>query len=190
MKNILFLLVLLITFSNYAQTDKFNEVRLNAFSLIASRTVDLTYERVLNFESSVGLSVAFDVTGGKVYNLFNINQSYAITPYYRYHMPKHIANGLFVEAFLSANGGKIIKDRLDEDIQDIIEDEGIDIEDDPDNVAFEYGDFAFGVGGGYKYISEGGFVGEIYGGAGRNLSGDVKSPVILPRLGISFGFRF
>lgn len=189
MKKIVILLTLVMVTSAFAQYDKQNEIRLNVFSILAARNLDISYERLLNEESAVGASFAFDMTGGDKFNLFGINQSYAITPYYRYYFPLEVSNGLFLEAFLSANGGKNKIKKTDSDIEDII-DEGEEIEDDPDYLAFKYSDFAFGIGGGYKYASSGGFVAELYAGAGRNLSGDVRTPVVLPRLGVSFGFRF
>lgn len=197
MKKILVLIVLFSTLSNFAQSDKPNEVRLNAFSVIATRTLDLSYEHYFNEESAVGVSFAF--TLADKYDLFdNIKQEYAITPYYRYYFPRHIAPGMFLEAFLSANGGfnkekfeDIDLDNVDIDENDEYFDENDDgIIDKDDYYGLKYGDFAFGIGGGYKYFSESGFVAEIYGGVGRNLSGDERAPQVLPRLGVSFGFRF
>lgn len=187
MKKFILVFVLLFTFSSYSQNNKSNEVRLNAFSVLAARTLDISYEHYFNEESAVGVSFAFDLTGGEKYNIFNINQTYAITPYYRYYFPKQTSNGLFLEAFLSANGGFNKKEIAD--LGDIVVDDDDDVIDE-EYVGLKYGDFAFGIGAGYKYVSEGGFVGELFAGAGRNLSGDEKVPVVLPRLGISFGFRF
>lgn len=189
MKKIVLLIAFIVATAAFAQYDKQNEIRLNAFSVLAARNLDISYERLLNEESAVGASFAFDLTGGDKFNLFGINQNYAITPYYRYYFPFEVSNGLFLEAFLSANGGKNKIKKTDPDIEDIIN-EGEEVEDEPDYLAFEYSDFAFGIGAGYKYASAGGFVAEIYAGAGRNLSGDVRTPVVLPRLGLSFGFRF
>lgn len=185
MKKFLFLLVVLSTFSSFAQ-DKTNEIRLNAFSVIAFKQLDLTYEYIFSEESSVGLDVVIGLSK-EANNAFLIgNQKYVITPYYRYHLPESIANGVFLEAFLSANGGENYIKKDDEDIPD----GGSTIEDEPDYLAFDYSDFAFGLGGGYKYISDGGFIAEVFGGIGRNLSGKNESPGVLPRVGVSFGFRF
>ena len=185
MKKILFLLVIVTTFSSFAQ-DKTSEIRLNAFSVIAFKQLDLTYEYIFSEESSVGLDVVIGLSK-KANNAFlKGNQKYVITPYYRYSVPEDIVNGLFLEAFLAANGGENYIKKGDEDIPE----GGVEIEDEPNYLSFEYSDFAFGLGAGYKYISDGGFVAEVYGGIGRNLSGEKASPGILPRLGVSFGFRF
>ena len=183
MKKILLLLVVLFTFSTYAQ-DKSSEIRLNAFSVIAFKQLDLTYEYIISDESSVGLGVALDLDKNNRNGLFGGNQKYVITPYYRYHLPEDIANGIFLEAFVAANGGENKKKATDmEDIGTLVAD--------ADGYVFpEYNDFAFGLGGGYKYISDGGFIAELFGGIGRNLSGVEAAPVILTRIGVSFGFRF
>lgn len=194
MKKVTILFVLFATLSGYTQSDKANEIRLNAFGMIAARTLDISYEHYFNEESAVGASFAFSLADK--YNLFQIKQDYAITPYYRYYFPNHIANGMFLEAFLTANGGfnkKKFEDLGEIEIDD--EDEHIDENDnesidDGDYIGLKYSDFAFGIGGGYKYASEGGFVGELFAGVGRNLSGEEEVPTVFPRLGVSFGFRF
>ncbi len=197
MRKITILVVLFATLSSYSQYDKSNEIRLNAFGMIAARTLDISYEHYFNEESAVGASFAFSLADK--YNLFEIKQDYAITPYYRYYFPNHVAPGMFLEAFLSANAGynKEEYSDLSNEILDLIDDEDEHIDendndllDDGDYIGLKYSDFAFGIGGGYKYASEGGFVGELYAGVGRNLSGDEKVPTVFPRLGVSFGFRF
>lgn len=184
MKKIIIVLLVLTSIFTQAQ-DRKNEVRLNALSVIVYKQLDLTYEYVINEESSVGLGMAFDLDKKTNNGILGGNQDYAITPYYRYHLPDDIADGIFFETFLSANGG--VNKKKQEDVPDYAE-----LKLTPDDEGYvypEYSDFAFGLGGGYKYISDSGFVGEIYGGAGRNLSGGY-SPAVLVRLGVSFGFRF
>ena len=185
MRKFLFLLAILTTFSSFAQ-DKTSEIRLNAFSVIAFKQLDLTYEYIINEESSVGLDVVIGLSKEPNNAFLKGNQKYVITPYYRYHLPESIANGIFLEAFLAANGGENFIKKDDEDIPD----GGSAIDDESDYLAFGYSDFAFGLGGGYKYISYGGFIAEVFGGIGRNLSGEKASPGVLPRVGVSFGFRF
>jgi len=184
MKKFLLIVVVLATFSSFAQ-DKTNEIRLNAFSVIAFKQIDLTYEYIFSEESSVGLSVVLDLDKKNNNGFFGGNLDYAITPYYRYQMPEGTLNGIFLEAFLSANGGVNKKD-----IKDVPDFVALKLIPDIDGKVYpEYNDFAFGLGGGYKYISDGGFVAELYGGAGRNLSGSY-APAVFPRVNVSFGFRF
>ena len=184
MKKLLVVLLAIASFSLQAQ-DRRNEVRLNALSVLVYKQLDLTYEYVINEESSVGLGLAFDLDKKNNNGILGGNQDYAITPYYRYHLPADIAQGIFFETFISANGG--VNKKNVEDVPDYLD---LNLEVDEDGKVYpEYSDFAFGLGGGYKYISESGFVGELYGGAGRNMSGGY-SPEILVRLGVSFGFRF
>ena len=183
MKKFLFLLVILTTFSSFAQ-DKSNEIRLNAFSVIAFKQIDLSYEYIFSEESSVGLSVALDLDTKNRNGFFGGNTDYIITPYYRYQLPEEIINGLFLEAFLAANGGENRRK-----IEPVDNTETKASGDNTDYEYLEYNDFAFGLGGGYKYISDGGFIAELYGGVGRNLKGG-DAPDVLVRVGVSFGFRF
>ncbi len=183
MKKIIIVLVLFSSFLSFAQSYQSHEVRLNAYSVIVFKWLDVSYEHVFNEESSVGISLVTDLDKNNRNGYFGGNQKYAITPYYRYLVPKHLMNGIFFEAFLSANGGENrIKSGDMEELEGLIPDED-------DYVYPEYCDFAFGFGIGYKYVSDSGFVGELYGGAGRNLT-DENAPEIVPRVGVSFGFRF
>ncbi|HIP48156.1 MAG TPA: hypothetical protein EYG92_04215 [Lutibacter sp.] len=180
MRKFLFLLVVLTAFPSFAQ-DKSNEIRLNAFSVIAFKQLDLSYEYIISEESSVGLSLALDLDKKNRNGFFGGNTDYIITPYYRYQLPEDIIDGLFLEAFLAANGG-VNKNKIETtDTKASEDEEGYEY--------LEYNDFAFGLGGGYKYISDGGFIAELYGGAGRNLKGG-DAPDVLVRVGVSFGFRF
>jgi len=52
-----------------------------------------------------------------------------------------------------------------------------------------YTDGALGIAIGSKYVAQGGFVIDIYGGLGRNLFSD-NSPVVVPRIGVNVGYRF
>jgi hypothetical protein len=178
----LFLLIAILGIISIQAQDKTNEVRLNTFSVIAFKQLDLSYEYIFSAESSVGLSVALDLDAKHRNGFSGGNQDYVITPYYRYHLPEDIANGIFFEAFLAANGG-VNKKEKEEVTETKLEG------DDPAYDYLEYNDFAFGLGGGYKYISDGGFVAELYGGIGRNLAGG-DAPAVLPRFGVSIGFRF
>ena len=66
-----------------------NEIRLNILYLIA-KFPELTYERNLSDESSVGLSVAFSLDD-------DIDFDYIISPFYRLYFGKKRAAGFFIE---------------------------------------------------------------------------------------------
>lgn len=171
MKKILFVLVLLVTFSSYAQDpvktiEKKNEINLNAFNLIALKLLDVSYEHILNEESSVGVSLLTNLD--KEYAYF---RHYSVTPYYRHFFSKGYAKGFFMEAFTMLNSGE--NDYMYDD----------------NNTDDKFTDVAFGISVGGKFLTKGGFVGEVFAGIGRNIFDD-NAPDVVPRGGISFGYRF
>jgi len=180
MKKIIFILLVLISFSSTAQTESggLNEAHLNAFNILALKWIDVSYERVLNNESSAGISIATKFTKKESF-IFNSDQHYAITPYYRYYIGQEDAAGMFGEAFAMFNGGEMRteKDGVEGDLVH------------EDYTYEEYNDFAFGLGGGYKHVSNMGLVLQLYAGLGRNLSDD-RAPIIVYRAGVTIGYRF
>lgn len=172
MKKTLFVLLLLVAFSNYAQekpaepVEKNNEVRLNAFNLIALKWLDVSYEHILNEESAVGISLLTNLD--KEYTYF---RHYSVTPYYRHFFSKGYAKGFFMEAFTMLNGGEFDNQYLGANIDE------------------QFMDLAFGISVGGKFLTRGGFVGEVHAGIGRNLFNE-DAPEVVSRGGISFGYRF
>ena len=73
---------------NYRQ----QEIKLNGLNSIFG-IPEITYEHMLNRESSVGLSFAYSFTD-------RINQNYILTPFYRLFFGKQPASGFFVEGGL------------------------------------------------------------------------------------------
>jgi len=184
MKKTLFVLMLLMVFSSYAQepeapVEKKNELHLNAFNLITFKWLDVSYERVLNEEASIGISVL--TTLDKESYGYDSYREYSITPYYRHFFSNSYAKGFFMEAFTMINGGQYeTYDWYYDDINDIYVDE---------YEVTDYTDVAFGISVGGKFISKRGFIGEIHAGVGRNLFDD-NAPDVVGRGGISFGYRF
>lgn len=181
MKKILFLLVLLLTFSSYAQetlepVEKKNEVYLNAFNLITFKWLDVSYERVINEESSIGIS-ALTTLDNESYG-YDSYRKYSVTPYYRHFFSNSYAKGFFMEAFTMINGGDYEEYTYNYDT-------GYEYE----YTLSSYTDVAFGISVGGKFISKRGFIGEIHAGVGRNLF-DTNAPEVVGRGGVSFGYRF
>ena len=181
MKKVLFILILLFTFSGYSQkryvhvqVEKQHEITLNAFNLIAAKWVDVSYERILNEESSVGVSFLSRVGNHTAFEDWGL-KSYSVTPYYRQYFSPYYASGFFMEAFAMYNGGER-NDWVNNEITNQKDKQ-------------KYKDVAFGVGLGQKLVTRRGFVGIVYAGLGRNMF-DVNAPVVVGRAGVSFGFRF
>ena len=149
-----------------------NEVKLNATNLIGFQYMDITYETLVNEESSFGLGLLFKF--GFDQDDFIIERKFSITPFYRKFFSKGRARGFFVEGFGMYSSGEYDRDTLfglGDDIAD-------------------YHDFALGISVGGKFLTRKGFIAEIYGGIGRNMLGNDNSPDVVSRGGISIGFRF
>jgi hypothetical protein len=156
-----------------------NEIKGNAFFLVAG-ALEGTYERLLNEESGVGVSlfVPYD-------NSIDVN--FSLTPYYRFYFGKKPAAGFFVEGFgmLNSYSQKTythVYTSLDPNYTSI----------EPDIVTKNNTtDFALGFGLGAKWVTKRGFVFEINGGVGRNLLNSTDSDYqIVGRGGITLGYRF
>ncbi len=183
MKNFTIVLLLFISIGSFAQEsikkEKSHELKLNAFSIILFKSIDASYEYLINNESSVGISFLINLNDenndGPDYN-----ETLAITPYYRHFFLSKYAWGFFVEGFGMFNTQEI-------DNYYYIDANGDYYESDEKTT-----NFALGLSLGAKFVSEQGFVFEFFGGIGRNLftSNSDYSSEIVPRLGTSFGYRF
>jgi hypothetical protein len=177
-KNYLLLIVLFAFYSVNAQneTDPFkknNEIKLNVLSPLW-QSVQVGYERHLNYISSLGISL---------YNVFDNTKNeedlnYSISPYYRRYFGKKYASGWFVEGFgmLTSIDGKKIYASEDHSIytenSDVI-------------------DFALGAGGGWKWVSKSGFLFEANIGWGKLLfNADKTDHTQVAKFGLSAGYRF
>jgi len=153
-----------------------NEIKANVSNLILFSFADMAYERLLNEESSFGISLLFNVNQGRgdTADILYEYRKFSITPYYRQYFSRGYAKGFFVEGFGMYNTGE---DR------DFFDSNG--------NESFrEYSDFALGVSIGGKFVTKRGFMVEVYGGIGRNLLNAEFSPDIVGRGGVSLGYRF
>ena len=83
----------LFGFSQEKETVDFkrNELKGNALMLVAG-AVEFTYERLLNEESAVGVSLFVSYDN-------NIDTNFSLTPYYRFYFGKKPAAGFFAEGF-------------------------------------------------------------------------------------------
>lgn len=188
MKKITLVFALLVSLASIAQekeitypqdVDKKHEIKLNAFSLIVFSSLDVSYEHLLNKDSSfgVGLFYNFNTIGDDMY----FPKTFSITPYYRWFFSEsRFARGFFVEGFGMLN---------------TYEDEFYYYGSNNTREVESQTDFALGVSVGGKFIIKSGFTAEIYLGVGRNLfsKGDENKFIennLITRGGISLGYRF
>lgn len=147
-----------------------SEVKLNVVYLLAG-IPEVGYEYLINEESGVGINILFSIDN-------EIDFKFALTPYYRFYFGKKKAAGFFAEGFGMINTMKPYNDDFY-------------YYDDPmyTNSTKNETDFALGVAVGGKFMTNRGFVFEIYGGTGRNLFNN-NSEDFVPRFGLTFGKRF
>lgn len=168
MKKVILTVLLLTINVLVSAQEKNNEIKVNVGVLIFEG-IEVTYERILNNNSSIGISYA------SLLNTKHKNDylDWYLSPYYRYFLGKKRASGFFFEGFgmLNSTNRNLSLDcgsSVDESITD----------------------FALGLGMGSKWVTKGGFVGELNIGLGRNLfdnRGDLK---LVGKIGVTLGYRF
>ena len=193
MKKALLVLLLLTSFVSFSQSTseedkvKHSEFKVNAFNLIVFKSVDFSYEYLIDSESSVGISALINLQDREDRDFLDgpyYNEKFAITPYYRRYFSSRYAWGFFLEAFGSYN----VQDDTEEDyvFNDLINDYEYQFSDETSN------NIAFGIAVGGKFVTKKGFLFEVFGGLGRNIStsnDDIASEFV-PRLGATIGWRF
>ncbi|WP_298650995.1 hypothetical protein [uncultured Proteiniphilum sp.] len=141
-----------------------NEVKLNLLNTIFYSFSEITYERILSADFSVGGSLGVALEPG------TYPVDFAVTPYARWFFGGNAKNlqkygaGFFIEA----NGAIVSTNENSYDMKSEL-------------LA------GLGLAIGWKYLSLNNWVGELYLGAGRYSDSDY---VGYPRLGISIGKRF
>ena len=194
MKKIVLFTFLLATTISFAQekeeiypqdVNKKYEIKLNAFSLIVFSSLDVSYEYLLNKDSSFGVGV--------FYNFNDINddlyypKKFSLTPYYRWYFSEtRFARGFFVEGFGMLNTYE------DNEYNYYYDNNGNYID---NSEPLKETDFALGISVGGKFIIKSGFTAEVYGGVGRNLFNNSNNNNnlnndLITRGGISLGYRF
>lgn len=169
MKKIM-LLLLFIPAITFAQEDsesldnnKTHEVKINALSLITSEWIDVSYEYLINSESSFGMAVQFGLDDDN--SIGDTYRTFSVTPYYRRYFSNSYAKGFYVEGFgmLNTNEDFFLRKTAT--------------------------NFALGISVGGKFVSKNGFTLDLYGGIGRNLGSSLDIEAV-GRIGISLGYRF
>jgi hypothetical protein len=163
----LFIVIAILT-ASFTQAQQ--EIKLDIFDALALKTIEISYERYIDETSSFGISALINFEKSSAD--FKYNEQRALTPFFRHYFTSDSNWNFFGEGFLSLNFGE----------------KEIAMLGGPSTFE-DYTDGALGVAVGMKYVSEGGFTVDIYGGVGRNLFSD-NSPIIVPRAGVNVGWRF
>lgn len=169
-----------MSFASFAQSDTKNEVdktrknelKINGLYFVMG-VFEVSYERILNEESTVGISAFLPYDDD-----LKDNVDYYIAPYYRHFFSKKYAKGFFVEGFGMLNSTISNTEYYQN---------GVLIKSDHKTRS----DFALGVGVGGKWVTKKGFLAEVNAGIGRNLfNKDNDSNEMVGRLGLTLGYRF
>ena len=166
MKKILLIASFLVSTIAFAQ----QEVKLNIGNALIFKTIDISYEYYLSGDTSVGISGLYNFEEKTAD--FRYNEESLVTPYLRHYFTSDRTWNLFGEGFFGIGSGY----------------KKVELDGAPNRYE-KYSDSALGVAVGSKYISDSGFVVDIYGGVGRNLF-SANSPILVLRLGVSVGWRF
>ncbi|WP_323787187.1 DUF3575 domain-containing protein [Psychroserpens sp.] len=153
-----------------------NEIKINALYTVVG-AFDITYERLLNQESGVGLNVVLPYDKD-----IKDEINYYISPYYRIYFGNKYASGFFLEGFgmlhsTNYNESLGLLDGFDPFI-DIVE------------IKKTETNFALGFGAGGKWYTKSGFVGELSFGVGRNLMESDYYSDFVGKIAITVGYRF
>ncbi|MBC2844267.1 DUF3575 domain-containing protein [Winogradskyella flava] len=147
---------------------KNNEIKANGLYLVIG-LFDFSYERLLNEESAVGINAVLPYDEDIKDDL-----QYYISPYYRFYFGNKYAAGFFIEGFGMLNAS-------DREFDFFIE----------DNDREYVTDFALGIGLGGKWVTKGGFIGELNFGVGRNLFKSNETDLdFVSKFNIGVGYRF
>jgi len=180
MKKIIMALAILCSIIGYSQEkeenqerSRKNEFKINMSNLIIFKWFDVSYERILNEESTFGVGTLFSLDQDYNDDVVDEYRTFSITPYYRHFFSNKYAQGFFVEGFGMLHSGK----------DEYYINSGF------SNYEDKYTDFAVGISAGAKFVTKRGFVAEIYLGIGRDLFGNSDIEVV-GRGGIAIGYRF
>lgn len=184
-KHTIIMMLLFFSYNCFAQdNEKHSELKVNVFNTIIFKSLDFSYEYLIDSESSVGASMLFNLKNKEddetLEDEIHYREKFALTPFYRRYFSRKYAWGFFMEAFAMYNKQEDYDGYYDSNTdQQVYSDE-------------ESENFAIGMSVGGKFVSQKGFAFEFYGGIGRNLTttnSDIASEFV-PRVGASIGFRF
>lgn len=155
-----------------------NELSIGALNIVAFGALDITYERIINENSSWAIETfiqALDRDSEDVADAFY--KDFSLTGKYKYFFGDRYARGFYVHGFGMISNGEYEDHYVtDPNGNGYYEDE-------------RYTDFALGFGLGGKFVSTGGFFLDLGAGIGRNLLND-SSPTIVGQFNVNVGFRF
>ncbi|PQJ76678.1 DUF3575 domain-containing protein [Polaribacter glomeratus] len=178
MKKCILLVALMYSLMFYSQQKndslKQNEFKINLAYLIAGYP-EITYERLLTDETSVGISMLFsinDTSSNENNNESSNGYNFSLIPYYRVYFGQQTNSGFFIDGNLALYSQK----HTTGDFFTNAKEGGT--------------GFGIGFGVGKKYKTKKGWVAEFTFGLIRTLINADKIDLIYPRVGITIGKQF
>ncbi len=172
MKNLILIFLTALSFNLYGQSnnqdesDKKHDLKIN-FLMLYIGAPALNYDYILGHETSVGFSASVSIDD-------DLETQYMISPNFRVYFGNENANGFFIEGFMSLYGEK--KDDYSDDLK--MNDK-------------EYTALGLGAGIGGKFLTKSKkYVGELFGGLGRNFLNTDHIDDVYGRISLSLGRRF
>ncbi|TBW29227.1 hypothetical protein [Gramella sp. KN1008] len=155
-----------------------NELSINAFNLVTLGIIEITYERVIDENSSWAIE-GFIHPGKDDYIDELYYKDVSLTGKYKHFFSSTYARGFYVHGFGMISAGEYETGYYD--LNESLNEYIYETED--------FTDFAIGFGLGGKFVSPGGFLLDLSTGIGRNFFSDT-SPTIVGQFMVNLGFRF
>jgi hypothetical protein len=96
------------SYGEYTDDSPKNEFQINTFNLLIFSALDVSYEHIINDESSLGVSMLISLDGtdrlGDYDNPYYY-EGFALSPYYRIYFGNKPYAGFFVESFMMFSKG-------------------------------------------------------------------------------------
>jgi hypothetical protein len=161
--------------SQKTSDDGKNEIKINLFSSILALP-EINYERLLEDNMGVGLALGFGLGNDDDFSDYR----FLAIPHYRVYFGRKRAAGFFIE------GNAALANVRDQYTLYYNSTNNTYYTSNNSSTNFNFG---LGAAVGAKFLTRNGFLGEIFGGAGRFL-GDNRSLEAYPRVGVTIGKRF
>lgn len=160
-----------------------HEIKFDVLSYFLNKKVQLSYEYQSNLQWYFGSSITIHNNSERkntfYYDKYFNLPKYEFTPYTRYALTKDQVKFVFLEGFISFNGGK------HKDLEKIVNNASLVYKIKEDN----YFDIAIGGAIGFKTLIKKRYILDLYAGSGINLLNN-NSPKFVPRYGVNLGYCF
>ena len=177
------------SYGEYTDDSPKNEFQINAFNLLIFSALDVSYEHIINDESSLGVSMLISLDGTDRFGDYDnpyYSEGFTLSPYYRIYFGNKPYAGFFVESFMMFSKGHYDYYSLsDPSCHDCIY-----IDDYYSGYKLKpFTELGIGFVVGAKFLTRRNFSVSVFGGIARNFLTS-HGPGIAPKVGITLGRRW